>query len=39
MIDTSKIYFIFKTMKSQEKIIRYQVPGARRFSNYIWGLF
>ena len=26
-------------MKSQESIIRYSVPGARRLSNYIWGLF
>lgn len=25
-------------MKSQQKIIRYQVPGARRLSNYIWGI-
>jgi hypothetical protein len=24
-------------MQSQEKIIRYQVPGARRWSNYLWG--
>lgn len=24
-------------MKAQENIIRYQVPGARRLSNYIWG--
>jgi hypothetical protein len=25
-------------MQPQEKIIRYQVPGARRWSNYLWGL-
>jgi len=24
-------------MKEQENIIRYQVPGARRLSNYFWG--
>jgi hypothetical protein len=25
-------------MQPQETMIRYQVPGARRWSNYIWGL-
>ena len=25
-------------MKSQQTIVRYQVPGARRLSNYIWGI-
>ena len=25
-------------MKPQEDIIRYQVPGARRWSNYAWGI-
>ena len=24
-------------MKPQEVIVRYQVPGARRWSNYAWG--
>jgi hypothetical protein len=29
---------ITNRMQPQEKIIRYQVPGARRWSNYLWGL-
>ena len=24
-------------MTAQEPIIRYEVPGARRFGNYVWG--
>jgi hypothetical protein len=28
---------VIKSMITQEPIIRYSVPGARRFGNYVWG--
>lgn len=32
-----KTNIVIKSMITQEPIIRYSVPGARRFGNYVWG--